>query len=187
VIVNLSRRTFLGVAAAATSFARDPRTAPRCLILDLGCILPESLAGFHRQAATSPYPNSNIVIVPGAVSGARPAIQPFLDQGATVLVEYALGFEHPQQRIQQSSYFPYIEYEWPMRAMIREFHAAPLQPAAGDQVIATLGQQPVALRRRVGPGTLITLSSPLGPVLLAGDPDADRWLGALLLTSPARQ
>ncbi len=185
-MMGVSRRTFLGVAAAATAFAGDVRTAPRCRVLDLGCILPESVAGFHRQAGTSQDPDAEVVIVPGAGQSARADLQPFLDRGATVLLEYALGFDHPHRRIQQTSYFPYVEYTWPIRAMIREFQATPLHPAAGDQVIATLAQHPVALRRRVGPGTLITLASPLGPVFLAGDPDAVRWLNALLLTSAAK-
>jgi hypothetical protein len=35
------------------------------------------------------------------------------------------------------------------------------------------------LRRRTGDGVLITLGSPLGPIFLAGDPDARRWLNEL--------
>jgi hypothetical protein len=184
--MSVSRRQFLGVAVAASALARAGLTAPRCVVLDLGCILPESLAGY--EAYCNPRlpagcgSVADFVIVPG-VTSPPPAVQPFLDRGATVLLENAGGFRQPGRRIQQASYYPYVEYSWPVRAMIREFGAVSLRPAPGDEIIGALAKQPVALRRRVARGTLVILGSSLGPVLLTGDPDARRWLDAVLYTS----
>jgi hypothetical protein len=75
-----------------------------------------------------------------------------------------------------SPYVPYVDFTWPVRAQIREFYPLPLDPRTGDRVIATFAHQPVALRR----GRLILLGSPVGSALLAGDPDAHRWVASVL-------
>lgn len=169
----ISRRSLLGAPFAASVVARN---VPRCVVLDLGCLLPESLAGFRSQVGTSHSRNPDLVIVP-ATGPLMPAlVRPFLNRGATVLLELFTG----RGRITTEPYFPYVEYSWPIRANIREFAAVSLDPIPGDQVIGTLAQRPVALRRRVGRGTLVTLGSPLGPIFLSGDPDARGWLAAFL-------
>jgi hypothetical protein len=170
----ISRRALLSTAAAAPALARN---VPRSCVLDLGCILPESLAGFRSQVRSSHSTNPNLVIVPAVGRFRPPSIQLFLDRGATVLVELFAS----DARITPEPYFPYVEYSWPIKAKIREFAAVPLEPAPGDQVIGTLLRHPVALRRRAGRGTLVTLGSPLGPLFLSGDPDARCWLDAILL------
>jgi len=57
-----------------------------------------------------------------------------------------------------------------------------MKKAIGDN-IAWAGELPVALKRRVGAGTLIYLGSPVGPALWAGDVEAKRWLHAVALTA----
>jgi hypothetical protein len=169
----ITRRSLLGAAGAASALALN---VPRCVVLDLGCLLPESLAGFRSQVGLSHATKPDLVIVPAAGSFMPALVRPFLNRGATVLLELFTS----DGRITTQPYFPYVEYSWPIKAKIREFAAVALEPVPGDQVIGTLAQQPVALRRRVGRGTLVTLGSPLGPIFLSGDPDARGWLAALL-------
>lgn len=73
---------------------------------------------------------------------------------------------------------PYVDYHWPVETKVRDFsRAVPIGP--GDaETIAWFQGVPVAVRRRVGKGTLVFLGSPLGPHLLAADREAGRWLGA---------
>jgi hypothetical protein len=72
---------------------------------------------------------------------------------------------------------PYVTYVWPRATQIRDFsRVVPVEAQSEDDVIASVNGLPVALRRRVGPGTLIYLGSPLGPALWAGDMQARRWL-----------
>jgi hypothetical protein len=170
--MRVSRRIFLS-AAAVPVLAKVEALRPRCEVVDLGCILPESMAGFKTQVREL---QSDVLIVPAvrvlSEEGHR-IIQSRLDRGATVLLEYVAG-----TGIQQGHYFPYVEYFWPVRVKIREFSPVKLTPAPGEEIIATFGGAPVGLWRRAGRGTLITLGSPLGPVFLTGDPDARRWLEA---------
>lgn len=78
---------------------------------------------------------------------------------------------------------PYIEFTWPRRSKIRDFsRVVPLAEQPGE-IIAWAGDLPVALRRRVGAGTLLYLGSPVGPALWAGDAEARRWLLAVALAA----
>lgn len=171
--MRVSRRVFFGVAAAAPTLAIGDLPGRRCEVMDLGCVLPESLAGFKTQAGEL---RNNVLIVPAVrvlSEEGQSIIQSRLGRGATVLLEYIGG-----ARVHESAYFPYVEYSWPLRIKIREFSPVKLRPASGDEIIATFAGAPVGLRRRAGRGMLITLGSPLGPVFLSGDPDARRWLEA---------
>ena len=169
----ISRRSLLSAAAAAPALARN---IPRCAVVDLGCLLPESLAGFRSQVGIFHSSSPDLVIVPAAGSAMPAFVRPCLNRGATVLLELCTS----DRRITTEPYFPYIEYGWPIKTKIREFAAAALKPGPGDQVIGTFAQQPVALRRRAGRGMLVTLGSALGPIILSGDPDARAWLAAFL-------
>jgi hypothetical protein len=172
--MRVSRRMFLGAAGVAPVLARVDRLRPRCVVLDLGCVLPESLAGFKTQVGDLRH---DVVIVPAVrtlTEVGQDMIEGWLKRGATVLLEYVGG-----ARVEQRDYFPYVEYVWPVRVKIREFEPVALTPGPGDEIIATFSGQPVGLRRRTGDGVLITLGSPLGPIFLAGDPDARRWLNEL--------
>ncbi len=181
--MRVSRRMFLGAAAVAPVVASSDRIGARCAVVDLGCVLPESLAGFKTQVGDLRYGDGDVVIVPalGMVTVAgRERIEGWLERGATVLLEYAAG-----ARVEQRDYFPYVEYLWPVRVKIREFGPVRLRPGPGDEIIATFSGQPVGLRRRAGDGLLITLGSPLGPVFLTGDPDARCWFDELSKLSSA--
>ena|SRR5712692_10046054 len=75
---------------------------------------------------------------------------------------------------------PYVDYVWPQRVKVRDFsRIVPISSAAGD-VIAWAGSAPIALKRRMGKGTLVFLGSPLGPLLLAGDREARNLSGMLV-------
>lgn len=186
----VSRRTFLGAMAAAPAVANVAPSERRVLIVDLGraCVLPESLSGFRAELGDLRHPDADFVIIPGAgflTESDASMIQRLLARGATVLLECrqatTLGI-HTGGRVTPSPYFPYVDYFWPARLKIREFQPVWFQPAPYDRVIASFAGQPVALRREVGPGTLLALGSPLGPVFLSGDPDARRWLDAATRT-----
>jgi hypothetical protein len=172
--MRVSRRIFLGAVGAAPAFARVEGLRARSEVLDLGCVLPESFAGFKTQVGDLRH---DVLIVPAVralTEAGRGMIERRLERGATVLLESLAG-----EKIQQRAYFPYVEYQWPVRVKIREFAPVRLTPAPGDEIIATFAGQPVGLRRRVGTGLLITLGSPLGPVFLSGDPDARLWLDGI--------
>ena len=70
----------------------------------------------------------------------------------------------------------YVSYDWPRATMVRDFSR--LVPVAGssEEVIGRVGGVPVAIRKRVGHGTLVFLGSPLGPLLHGGDREALLWL-----------
>jgi hypothetical protein len=172
--MEISRRSFLGAAVGVPMLAGGDRLSARCSVVDLGCVLPESLAGFKTQVGDLRH---DVLIVPAvrAVTNAdKEMIQGWLERGATVLLEYVAGAS-----VEPSVYFPYVEYSWPVRVKIREFAPVRLTPAPGDEIIATFVGQPVGLRRKVSDGTLITLGSPIGPVFLTGDLDARRWLDGI--------
>ena len=147
-------------------------------MVDLGCVLHESLAGFRAQVGDLRHGDADIVIIPGVgplTEDDDRTVQRFLAGGATVLLEYSAG-----TRLSVDPYFPYVEYNWPLRVKIREFAPVLLGAVPGDEIIGTFLGKPVALRRRVDRGTLVVLGSPLGPVFLTGDPDARRWLERFL-------
>ena len=74
---------------------------------------------------------------------------------------------------------PYVRYVWPHKAMVRDFsRLIPVRAQTGE-VIARVGEVPVALKKNVGKGTLIFLGSPLGPLLRAGDLEARSWLASV--------
>jgi len=172
--MRVSRRIFLGAVGVAPVFARVEGSQPHCEVLDLGCVLPESLAGFRTQAGDLRHDALIVPAVRALTEAGREMIQGRLERGATVLLESLAG-----EKIQQDAYFPYVEYFWPVRVKIREFAPVQLTPGPRDEIIATFAGQPVGLRRRVGDGLLITLGSPLGPVFLTRDPDARLWLDGI--------
>jgi hypothetical protein len=123
-----------------------------------------------------------------------------LEEGATVLFESGAAFLPPhefvsqQRRVQEHfgvsinsplriweepeawSRVPYLDYTWPLRTKVRDFSLVVPVSSQGSEVVASLGQIPVGLRKRIGGGTLFFLGSPIGPHLLTGDQQAERWL-----------
>ena len=127
----------------------------------------------------------------------------FLRKGTTVVIESGAGFaghlNFRQHRRVLREYMqidvrapvdlwsqdsgswraPYVDYAWPYRAKVRDFsRVVPLGDQPGE-IIAWADDLPVALKRRIGKGTLIYLGSPLGPALWAGDTEARQWLSRL--------
>ncbi len=79
------------------------------------------------------------------------------------------------------SNIPYVDFTWPAAATIRDFsRVVPLSGVAA-QPIATQGTRVVGLKRRLGAGMLVYLGSPVGPHLLTGDHEAQRWFENLCL------
>lgn len=147
----------------------------------------------------------SLVVVPGVVrtdSTVAGMLLDLLDAGTRVLVESGAGFssakEFGAQRGMLRDAFaievepavdvwgepgragrlcaPYVEYVWPCRAMVRDFSRVVPVAAAGADRIASAGSLSVAMKKRVGKGTLVFLGSPLGPALWAGDSEAKMWL-----------
>ncbi|HKW47423.1 MAG TPA: hypothetical protein VJN70_08255 [Gemmatimonadaceae bacterium] len=189
--------------------AFTPRRS-HCVVFDLGehCELRESLLGYIRHLGErrvrrithSSLGRTECLIIPGAAHISASTAQSILaciEGGGTVLLESgALFGDCGEHRLQLREYFdirvkapvelwpargiPYIEYRWPISARVRDFsRVMPLAPQRGT-VIAKVNDMPVALARRVGSGTLVFLGSPMGPALWASDPEAQRWLGAVL-------
>lgn len=91
------------------------------------------------------------------------------------------GAEMPSQRkVAAHGSAPYIDFLWPLKTKVRDFSRVVPPTAQDGDVIGVARKIPVAIRKRVGKGTLIFLGSPIGPHLYAGDPEATRWLHAVL-------
>jgi hypothetical protein len=96
------------------------------------------------------------------------------------LREYFQLLVEPPVELWPAYGIPYVEYTWPVSTKVRDYsRIVPLTPQRG-RVIARAGDTAVALARRVGPGTLVFLGSPLGPALWIGDAEARNWFVALL-------
>lgn len=120
-----------------------------------------------------------------------------LQRGATVIIESGAGFANrldfrkhrrslreglglhvaaPVNLWSPPRAMPYVDYTWPTRTQVRDFTRLIPPAEQPGEIIAWAGDWPVALRRRVGSGTLIYIGSPLGPALLMGDVEAIHWL-----------
>jgi hypothetical protein len=160
---------------------------------------------FQRVALQS-LAAARLIIFPAAVSTALSSlarVRKHLESGSTVLYESGAAFLSPgefvfHKRVIRSVFglslhdpiglwetadsirqSPYIDFHWPVVTKVREFsRTVPVDPENG-KTIAWFQDLSVAVKRRVGKGTLVFLGSPLGPHLLASDREASRWLGAL--------
>ena len=162
----------------------------------------------YARTTPGPLPPCRAVIVPACVviepQGAR-EVSGLLRRGSTVVLESGAGFADPaafvaHRRFLQAHFdlqveepvslwegteagvrVPYVDYGWPLPAKIRDFsRVVPLSTPAGE-VIASVDGSAVAVRRKVGKGTLVFLGSPLGPLLWSGDSQAQAWLRAALV------
>lgn len=155
-------------------------------------------------------PLRSVVIVPGGVLRS-PRVAAMLrhlaDRGATVVYEsgaaYADSGNFAAERDLLNRYFgvrvdipidlwgpdakasfaPYVHYDWPERAMVRDFsRVIPVERA--HQAFARLGGVPVAERVRFGAGEFLFLGSPLGPHVASGDREAQALLESLVRRGP---
>jgi hypothetical protein len=165
-----------------------------------------ALAGLGTGVTT----RGTLLIVPAALDLPPPAVGAILSRlrtGATVLLESGAGFaadrdvrahravlrdqlgvdiEAPVRLWSRPDArgVPYVDYSWPASAQIRDFsRVVPLgrQGEGAGEIIAWVDGLPVALKRPSGRGTLIFLGSPLGPALWAGDAEARRWFGEIVV------
>lgn len=149
------------------------------------------------QAASDARATTLVVPVSLLDRSIAPRLRDAAWRGASVLIELGMAFgDEAQRRTQRrlvSEAFdvhigdvihlwtdsrirvPYVRYEWPVQAVVRDFSRAVPIDGAGWRVIASIETRPVAAHRRVGRGSLTMLGSPLGPALRAGDRDAATW------------
>lgn len=160
----------------------DARAVPGSAVL----IVPAALAiapTVARLVLSAAQHGATVILESGAGFAEEGA--PELHAHRAALRDYLeLGVEAPAAlwpRDKGARGMPYVDYTWPAAARVRDFsRVVPLarQAVAHEgQVIARVDGLSVALRRRVGRGTLVFLGSPLGPALWAGDAEARRWLG----------
>jgi hypothetical protein len=83
---------------------------------------------------------------------------------------------HSRNESDNSQAVPYVHYQWPSEAKVRDFSRAIPVSAPMGNAVAKIGDLRVAWKMCVGKGMLIFLGSPLGPALRAGDSDAHAWL-----------
>lgn len=157
------------------------------------CLARESVAGYRR--ALQGLEHAGVIIVPAisALSGRMAAVlQSKAKAGHNVILESALAFvdanlAERQCRIMRDAFglpvelhYPraestasYLQYRWPVEALVRSF-GEPVYLRAGDHhpIAHQLGNRIVAARRSIGRGQITFLGSPLGPLLFAGDREA---------------
>ena len=148
-------------------------------------------------------PRRNVVVILPSVGIVRPQFARMLlelvKDGATGIIESGAGFvghlefrQHRQSLRERLGIHvtapvtlwsreskqrpPYIEFTWPRRLYVRDFSRVVPPAAQEGDIIAIVGDLPVALKRRIGAGMLIYLGSLLGPALWSGDVQARRWL-----------
>lgn len=201
--MRITRREFLGRTAIALALPRvgaPPLAIPTrnatCTILDPGdqCALPESIAGYRSTLANA-TPRVPVLVIPAALAVPVRAIERHLSSDGIVILESgaAFGDEHSLSSCREplgralgvtieapvdllTGRVPYVDFRWPRRALVRDFSRVVPIVGRDGEVIATAGDHPVALRRRIARGTLLFLGSPLGPALWAGDAEARRWV-----------
>lgn len=150
------------------------------------------------------------IILPSAVStkvSALASVREHIEKGSTVLYESGAAFLSAgnfafHKRLIRSVFklslhdpvglwdsadstkqSPYVDYHWPVVTKVRDFSRVVPVESDKAEIIASFNGLPVAVRRRIGKGTLVFLGSPLGQHLLYGDREATRWLGAVCASS----
>lgn len=198
--MDLSRRGFLGVLAAAPLSRALGRSAPSAPSLGVTCALPESRAGFSRALAGG---GSRSVLVLAGAAGWDDAIERHVRRGRLVIFESGAAFADArafaEQRAGLRSAFgltiedpanlwsgnrrpAYLDLGWPSPARIRDFsHAIAVR---GGEAVGWIGGRPVAALRRCGDGALLFLGSPVGPALGHADREARAWLASVLDQAP---
>ena len=194
--MDLSRRRFLSalavVPASRALGSPHPRRSEGCA----SCVLPESRAGYKKALAGRDPPG--LVIFPAA-AGWDPSLPERVRSGQWVIFESGFGFADPkrfeEQRAGLEAAFglsleepralwdegprpPYVELEWPVRALVRDFSR--VVPVRGGQTIGRVGDLKVAALRREGAGALLFLGSALGPVLWSDDARGQTWFESVL-------
>ncbi len=190
----MTRRHFLaGLSLPLLPLHAAPPNPASLTILPEGHLLSqESAAAYSELLPMLSPPRRSVLLLPGAkqLSLARAlAIRRTLEAGASVLIECGLAFsassEIEEQRrvlhrafgIQLGSpaavanpHHPYVAFA--PGTLVRPFGLTIPVFRDGGEALAHFGETPVALKARVGSGTLIFLGAMLGPHIQAADSDA---------------
>jgi hypothetical protein len=75
--------------------------------------------------------------------------------------------------------FRYIRYHWPIEVLVRDFSESVTIEGHSGEPIASANGHVLAIRRRLGRGSVIYLGSPLGPMLWIGDAQAEAWVRSI--------
>jgi hypothetical protein len=143
------------------------------LVNDGACLLLESGAGFLSPAEFATHRKMlhrhfNLAV--------EPPVDLWPGKSGVNTDSWRSFGRHPRKTPHTRGLVPYVSYVWPQETKVRDFsRIVPVSLQTGD-VIGSVGAMPVALKKRVGKGTLIFLGSPLGPALGASDLEARRWL-----------
>ena len=178
------------------------RTEPsECdIISDATCLSIESLSGFRSLYARS---SSNIIVagVQGIAPALASAIWERVNYGSWLVWDHAPHFTSAADRRRQAELLNelfgirlgeaisashselYVRYLWHVPQLVRTFLAYTPVLCSPNEAVATYGNVPVAVRRRVGRGGVVFLGSMLGPQLKAGDREAHQLASRLLLTA----
>jgi len=152
-MMDVSRRAFLG-SPAVLAMGRGQ--------LSVACALEESKTALAGLSPFNGEHESGRVIVESAVGFAEQDLEWLAGRGIALSPPVAVSGP------------AWIRFTWPVPALIRDFGR--ICRVTGGRAIAHLGGVPVAARCR----NLIVLGTPIGPLLYAGDQDAQRLLRGLI-------
>lgn len=187
-------------------FASNQRVLPESTA-GYRAVLPRERCEFEPWEQTDPMSHCSLVIMSSVFvlpEKLAERLRLCLQRGATVIIESGAGFvdrldfrKHrrslreglalhlaaPVNLWSPPRATPYVDYTWPSWTRVRDFTRLIPPAEQPGEIIAWAGKLPVALRRRVGDGTLIYIGSPLGPALLMGDNQARSWLYSVALAA----
>lgn len=196
-------------AGAAALVSAPAMEAKDCngvaLLLDGGnCLTRESAAGY-RQVLDSFESRFRTIIVPVNSALSLPTLiglRRKAEAGYSVILESGLTFADTRETERQCALIgevfgvhielassppagkvSYLQYRWPVDVLVRQFGQTAVVSGTQCQSIAYLGGATVAARKPIGSGRLIFLGSPLGPMLMAGDPEATLLARRMLIGS----
>ena len=168
------------------------------IISDASCLSVESLSGFRSVHAG----DANVIIVAGVQSLApvlAKAICSRVNRGSWLVWDQAPHFVNAADLRMQAKFLNasfgvtmgdptsvscselYVRYSWPVPCLVRTFLTCTPVFCLPNEVIASYGNMPVALRRPIGRGGIVFLGSMLGPQLKAGDREAHQLATGMLL------
>ncbi len=185
----------LALAVSLSGMPADPKFQ---VIAEPNCLSQESAEGFRAVLDARkdlPWSKHPFIVVAGSTHK-RPALvgqlRSSLEQGAILIWESAgYGVDRNAQwdrafGVKTLNKTPpsdqkYVQYRWPARALIRSFGRAIHFECAPAEAIAYIADEPVALKKQVGKGTLIVLGAMLGPHLRADDREANEVARQILM------
>jgi hypothetical protein len=156
----LARESAAGYRHALQGFA-DPRTI---IVPAISTLTWRTAAALRAKAEAGHH-----VILESAFTFADGDVAE--RQCRTVSDMFGLPVQLNRERTENAT--SYLQYRWPVEALVRSF-GEPVYIRAGDQhpIAHHFGNRIVAARRSIGRGEMTFLGSPLGPLLFAEDREA---------------